>query len=390
MTDTAKLCDEDYFARQTDKPIRITVTFDDLSEKAKTELANYVRQNELVVTAEAIFDPGTGIGQVRHFGQRLGITRNSSILQRRQSDCQGRGTEQDLCRSWSRAFQACQTRDLRTPKPMLFGSTSPRTQTSAASFPARTTFMGSTARGKWHRSSNGFTSRRHADEEEGQEAKNTAFGKLIARTVRSRTNFDKELEKLKQEALTSYKKLLDENRASLDDISDSLQKRLESWAHPNVRIQMDWLSDPSKSIQVTQPVAGIKTGDRDFLGSLARMGHGLQRSYLLALLQELASSDAPDAPTMLLACRRTRTLSASAASKTSCGRSRQARDRQQSGRYHNALSSVCQWRWLRERPAPAAPPRRTPERLSPALRSMPSVEGSERHWEMTLVGSLKA
>jgi putative ATP-dependent endonuclease of the OLD family len=39
-------------------------------------------------------------------------------------------------------------------------------------------------------------------------------------------------------------------------------------------------------------VAGIKTGDGDFLGSLARMGHGLQRSYLLALLQELGSSDA--------------------------------------------------------------------------------------------------
>jgi putative ATP-dependent endonuclease of OLD family len=32
------------------------------------------------------------------------------------------------------------------------------------------------------------------------------------------------------------------------------------------------------------------------------MGHGLQRSYLLALLQELASSDAPAAPTLLLAC----------------------------------------------------------------------------------------
>src|SRR5690606_38575349 len=36
---------------------------------------------------------------------------------------------------------------------------------------------------------------------EGQEAKNTAFGKLIARTVRSRTNFDEELNALKQEAL---------------------------------------------------------------------------------------------------------------------------------------------------------------------------------------------
>jgi predicted ATP-dependent endonuclease of OLD family len=32
------------------------------------------------------------------------------------------------------------------------------------------------------------------------------------------------------------------------------------------------------------------------------MGHGLQRSYLLALLQELAASDLPNAPTLLLGC----------------------------------------------------------------------------------------
>jgi predicted ATP-dependent endonuclease of OLD family len=32
------------------------------------------------------------------------------------------------------------------------------------------------------------------------------------------------------------------------------------------------------------------------------MGHGLQRSYLLALLQELASSDSEDAPTLILGC----------------------------------------------------------------------------------------
>jgi hypothetical protein len=75
--------------------------------------------------------------------------------------------------------------------------------------------------------------------QEGQEAKNTAFGKLIARTVRSLTNFDDELNSLKQETLTKYKELLDKNRAGLDAISESLQKRLESWAHPNVRIGME-------------------------------------------------------------------------------------------------------------------------------------------------------
>jgi len=72
-TDTNKLSDEDFFARQTDKPIRITVTFGDLSNEAKSELSDYVRQDELVVTAEAQFDPDSGIAQVRHFGQRLGM-----------------------------------------------------------------------------------------------------------------------------------------------------------------------------------------------------------------------------------------------------------------------------------------------------------------------------
>ena len=63
---------------------------------------------------------------------------------------------------------------------------------------------------------------------------------------------------------------------------------------------MEWSSDPAKSVKLEEPVAGIKTGEGDFLGNLARMGHGLQRSYLLALLQELAASEVSDAPTLLL------------------------------------------------------------------------------------------
>lgn len=57
--------------------------------------------------------------------------------------------------------------------------------------------------------------------------------------MRSRNNFDDDLSNLKQETLIKYKELLEKNRASLDAISESLQKRLESWAHPNVRIGME-------------------------------------------------------------------------------------------------------------------------------------------------------
>ena len=72
-TDITKLTDEDYFGKNTANPVRITVTFDDLNQTAQTELSAYVRQNELVVTAEAVFDANTTVGVVRHFGQRVGM-----------------------------------------------------------------------------------------------------------------------------------------------------------------------------------------------------------------------------------------------------------------------------------------------------------------------------
>ena len=46
----------------------------------------------------------------------------------------------------------------------------------------------------------------------------------------------------------------------------------------------------------------IVAGEGDFEGELARFGHGLQRSYLLTLLQELAGTDDMGGPTLVLAC----------------------------------------------------------------------------------------
>jgi predicted ATP-dependent endonuclease of OLD family len=50
------------------------------------------------------------------------------------------------------------------------------------------------------------------------------------------------------------------------------------------------------------PLANVVAGEGDFKGKLSRFGHGFQRSFLLSLLQELATSDDTDAPTLVLAC----------------------------------------------------------------------------------------
>ena len=301
-TDISKLIDEDYFRKDTAYPARITLVFEDLPQRAREELAAYVRQDELVVTAEALFDDAIGVGAVRHYGQRLGMEAFRAFFEAEKAGAKAgdlapiyeglRAQFADLPNVRTKDDKAQALRDYEAAHPE-----------QCVLIPSPDDFYGVNSTGKIAR----FVQWVYVPAvknagEEGLEAKNTALGKLIARAVRSRTNFDAELEALKADALGRYRELLDRNLASLTEISQSLQRRLEAWAHPNVRLGMEWLSDPSKSVVVQPPVAGIKTGEGDFLGSLARMGHGLQRSYLLALLQELADSDAPDAPTLILGC----------------------------------------------------------------------------------------
>ena len=301
-TDISRLIDEDYYCRNTADPIRITLTFDDLSEAAKENLAAYVRQDELVVTAEAVFDNANGTGAVRHYGHRLGMDSFRRFFEAEKTGA--KASELALIYEGLRAaYEELPNARSKDDKAQALRDYEAAHAAQCILIPSADDFYGINSTGRLARFVQWVYVPAVKDAgEEGVETKNTALAKLIARAVRTRTNFDSELEALKAETLERYQALLDRNQESLTDISLALQTRLESWAHPNVRLGIEWLSDPNKAVSVSPPVAGIKTGDADFLGSLTRMGHGLQRSYLLALLQELAASEAPDAPTLILGC----------------------------------------------------------------------------------------
>lgn len=300
-TDVSELADEDYFGKDTAAPVRITLTFDELGPAALAELAAYVRADELVVTAEAVFDSDTDVGEVRHYGQRLGLAAMRPFFDAEKSGA--RVAELNSVYAELQAHFGLTNARSKEDKILALRQCEAEHPAECVLIPSVDDFYGVNSTGKlaafvqWV-----YVPAVKDAGDEGQEAKNTALGKLIARAVRTRTNFDVELETLRSETLARYRQLLDRNQGSLTEISQALQRRLESWAHPDVRLGMEWLSDPERSVTLQPPVAGIKTGEGDFLGSLARMGHGLQRSYLLALLQELAGADAPGAPTLILAC----------------------------------------------------------------------------------------
>ena len=72
-TDLSKLIDKDFHHSNTKEPIIIRVTFKDLSDQAKQDLKDYVRQDKLIITAEATFDEAALKAEVKQYGSRLGI-----------------------------------------------------------------------------------------------------------------------------------------------------------------------------------------------------------------------------------------------------------------------------------------------------------------------------
>lgn len=301
-TNLSELDEEDFHQKNTKDPVDITVTFSDLNEEAQAELAGYYRHGKLVVSAVAQFDPATGKAPVKQYGQRLAMKEFSDFF-RALGDNKKVAELKQLYTEMRKKFpdlSAPGTKDAMVEALRTYEASRPD---QCALLPSEDEFYG--VRGtnrlakylQWV-----FVPAVKDASTEQVEGRNTALGRLLARTVRSKTNFDEKIKTLRSDTQAQYQNLLDENQKILEDISSSLQSRLGEWSHPDATVKLRWKQDPEKSIRVEEPWAHILAGEGDFEGALARFGHGLQRSYLLALLQELASLDDESSPTLILGC----------------------------------------------------------------------------------------
>lgn len=302
-TDLSQLDQEDFHCKKTGEPIKITLTFCDLSDGAKEDFADYVRQDQLIVSAVATFDAATGKAQVKQYGQRLAMRAfapffeaadaGKKVAELKDIYSKLRQTYADLPAPGTKDAMVQALRDYEAARPGECELIQSEDQFYGFSKGANR--LAKHIQWVYVPAVKDATS-------EQVEARNSALGKLLARTVRSKTNFDERVKTLRSDMQHQYQALLDENQNALDDISTALQTRLSEWAHPDARLRLQWKQDPDKSVRVEEPWAHILAGEGDFEGELARFGHGLQRSYLLALLQELAGTDAEGAPTLILAC----------------------------------------------------------------------------------------
>jgi len=301
-TDLTKLSKDDFHHSNISEPIKITVTFIDLSAEAKKDLADYVRQDKLIVSSVAAYDASCDCAEVKQMGSRLGFEEF-----RRYFEADKNGGKVDELKTIYGELKAKYT-DLPNAATKALMAESLKEYESSHSegctlIPSEDQFYG-VSKGvnklaphiQWV-----FVSASKDITEECEESKNSALGQLLARTVRSKINFTEKIDTLRQRFQTDYQNILDAEQGSLNDISTSLKERLESWSHPGISARVLWKQDSEKSVKVEEPWAYIKVGERGFEGELHRFGLGLQRSYMLALLQELTTLPDESAPTLIMA-----------------------------------------------------------------------------------------
>ncbi|HBL76174.1 MAG: ATP-dependent endonuclease [Bacteroidetes bacterium GWF2_42_66] len=301
QTDLIKLSASDFHHFNTKDDIKVTVTFHELSDKAKEDLSDYVRQNKLIVTAIAKYDPVTEKAEVRQFGNRIGMEEFRKFFEADKNGAKAPELK-EIFKSFKDKYEALNPANSKADMIASMHEFEAKNPEMCVLIPSEDQFYG-VSRGvnkleqhiQWI-----FVPAIKDATEESEESNRSALGQLLARTVRSKVSFDDKIRELRINARAEYQKLLDAEQKTLDDISTALQKRLSNWAHPNITASVQWKQDPDKSIKIEEPLAGLKVGERGFEGELSRFGHGLQRSYMLALLQELSTFESENIPTLIM------------------------------------------------------------------------------------------
>ena len=300
-TDLSFLQEEDFHHKQTELPIEITVTFGDLNEDAQAEFKDYYRQGQLVISAIALYDKTTRKAEVKQYGQRLvmeefkpffkALGDNAKVAELKGIYETLRATFAELPAPGTKDSMVQNLRDFENKNAEKLVLIRSEDQFYGVS-------KGANRLEKFIQWVHIPAVKRVTDEQ--IEGKNTALGKLLARTVRAKVNFSEKVKTLREQTQKQYQSLLDENQNVLNDISFTLTKRLADWSHPQAKLQLEWQQDPEKSVKLDEPWAHIVASEGAFQGELARFGHGFQRSYFLALLQELSGTDDSGGPRLLL------------------------------------------------------------------------------------------
>ena len=200
-TNLSSLVAEDFYSYDdVSKPIEITVSFVDLSPEAANDLSDYVRQGKLIVSAVAHFDPVTGRAEVKQFGQRLGMKKFMPFFERYGDGAPAGGASKAIFDDLEKNDADLAAANVKKTKDGMYEADllplkrrAPRSVLPSQS-PDQFYGVSGEQRDRLSKYIQWIyipAVKSASDEQTG--TKNSALGKLLARTVNAQTNFQKAL-----------------------------------------------------------------------------------------------------------------------------------------------------------------------------------------------------
>ncbi len=277
---------EDYYNRDTANPIEIAVTYTDLDEEAKEQFAGYITGDTFTVTRFLSLTDGTPHTSLH--GERLQNPDFSPVR------------DAPSAREATRVYT--EIRD--TPD---YGNL-PRVRSQTAALEALTEwerehpeqckrmadsghFFGFTEVGQ------GYLGRftqfipvpdvRDAavDAAEGRRSPITEIMDLV---VRSSLANRKEFQVLREDTQRRYDEIVSPEKLSeLNELEARLTATLRTYA-PDAKVLLSWF--PADEISMPMPRTNVRLDEDGYPASVGSSGHGLQRAFILTMLQHLAVS----------------------------------------------------------------------------------------------------
>jgi len=124
--------------------------------------------------------------------------------------------------------------------------------------------------------------------DDSSEGRGSVLTELMDLVVRNTLATNEDLKKFKQETQEQYTKIIDPaSRNELTTLANRMTGTLKTYVpDSDVSVELNWL--PTSELTIPLPQADVKLIEDGYSSTVVRTGHGLQRAFILTILQHLA------------------------------------------------------------------------------------------------------
>ena len=281
----ARVMPEDFYSEDVTQDIEIAVTYSGLSTEAKDLFSAYIDNGSLTVV-RVFSAPEAGKSGTYH-GMRL---QNPDFVQVRDA-----GGARDITRKYKEIRQREEYSSLPTVTTVGAASASLaewESQNPAQCSPRRDegqffgfTGVGSGYLGRYTRFINVPAVRDAV--EDATEGRGSSVTEIMNLVVRSALANRKDFMDFTQRTQDQYREIMDpEKLTELNNLSQDLSNTLQSYV-PDAKIVLQWSG--LKDIDIHMPQAQVKLSEDEYESRVEKTGHGLQRAFIVTMLQHLTT-----------------------------------------------------------------------------------------------------